>query len=98
MNTIYTEASILDRFIAQRTTVNIWLNGGIKLTGIPRFQDSTVLVLEPLDTTSPEACLIIYKRACASVGRVSSQEWARHDRAKRKSRAHSEGTIEAVNT
>ena len=98
MNAAYTETSILDRYIAQRTAVNIWLAGGIKLTGIPRFQDARVVVLEPLDTPSTEACLIVYKRACASLGKVSAQEWARRATDKRKPGALSESKKEEINT
>ncbi len=97
MNSTYTETSILDRYIEQRTTVHCWLAGGIKLVGVPRFQDSRVLVLEPLDAPSPEACLIVYKRACASIGKASSQEWAGNGAAKRRSRALSEGTGKEAN-
>lgn len=96
MNAAYTETSILERYIAQRTTVNIWLAGGIRLTGIPRFQDAHVVVLEPLETPSPDACLIVYKRACASVGRASSQGWAHRGADKRKSSPVSESEKEEV--
>jgi hypothetical protein len=94
MNTAYTETSILDCHIAHRTTLNIWLVGGIKLTGIARFHDSRVLVVEPLDTPPDGAGLIVYKQACASIGRVCSQEWARRGVTKRKSRALTERSQE----
>jgi len=94
MKSALTEASILDHYIAQRTAVNVWLHSGVRLTGIPRFQDQSVLTLEPLDTAPPEGYLIVYKRACASVGKVSSRDWARLGAVKRKSRPSSDETNE----
>jgi hypothetical protein len=96
MKNALTEASILDHYIAQRTAVNVWLHSGVRLTGIPRFQDQSVLTLEPLDTAPPEGYLIVYKRACASVGKVSSRDWARLGAAKRKSRPISDETNEEI--
>ena len=97
MKTALTEASILDLYIAQRSAINIWLTSGVRLTGIPRFQDRSVLTLEPLETASPEGYLIVYKRACASVGKISSLEWARHGAAKRKPCALNKIINEEVN-
>jgi hypothetical protein len=97
MKQTLTEASILGHYIAQRTAVNVWLHSGVRLTGIPRFQDQSILTLEPLETTPPEGYLIVYKRACASVGRITSREWARHSAERRKSRASSEDKNQEVN-